>query len=73
MLTAASMESYAHSSKSAMGVTVDVIATARLSNSQSVGADADYFVITEDYYITTTDDNDGRQQKQQQNNNNGMR
>ncbi|KAL7436004.1 hypothetical protein ACHAXM_004959 [Skeletonema potamos] len=63
MLTAASMETFAHSSRSAMGVTIDVIVTAGLSNSRSAGADADYFVINEDYDVT---DDDGQQQQRQQ-------
>jgi len=63
MLTAASMETFAHSSRSAMGVTVDAIVTAGLSNSRSAGADADYFVIS-DEYDATDDDVDGQQQQQ---------
>lgn len=64
MLTAASMESFSHSSRSAMGVSIDVIVTAGLSNSRSAGADADYFVISEDY--TTDDDDDDGQKKHQE-------
>lgn len=58
MLTAASMESCSHSSRSAMGVTVDVIVTAGLSNSRSAGADADYFVISQDCNDTDQQQND---------------
>lgn len=47
LLTAASMESVSTSSRSAMGVSIDVIVTAGLSNSRSAGADADYFVVCE--------------------------
>ena len=48
LLTAASMESFACSSRSAMGVSVDVIVTAGLSNSRSAGAEADYFVVRDE-------------------------
>eukprot|EP00985_Skeletonema_marinoi_P007337 scaffold3221_cov126-Skeletonema_marinoi.AAC.4 len=57
MLTAASMETFSHSSRSAMGVSIDVIVTAGLSNSRSSGAAADFFMISEDY--TPDDDVDG--------------
>ena len=48
LLTAASMESAAISSRNARGVCVDAIVTAGLSNARSAGADADYFVVCDD-------------------------
>ncbi len=66
MLTAASMETFAHSSRSAMGVSIDVIVTAGLSNSRSSGADADFFQIRQDYTTDVDDDDDDGQKQQQQ-------
>ena len=63
MITAASMETFAHSSRSAMGISIDVIVTAGLSNSRCSGADADFFMISEDY---STDDADEQQQQSKQ-------
>ena len=62
MLTAASMGTFSHSSRSAMGVSIDVIVTAGLSNSRSSGADADFFMIREDF--ATDDVDDGTKQHQ---------
>lgn len=55
LLTAASMQSFAMASRTAQGVSIDVLVTAGLSNSRSAGADADYFVVCED------DDADGQE------------
>jgi adenosylcobinamide-phosphate synthase len=59
LLTAASMKTCSTSSRSAMGMTVDVIVTAGLSNARSAGADADYFVVARDGDDTDDDDDDG--------------
>ncbi|KAL7497572.1 hypothetical protein ACHAWT_005776 [Skeletonema menzelii] len=64
MLTAASMETFAHSSRSATGISIDVIVTAGLSNSRSAGADADFFMIREEYTTTDIDTFDERQKQQ---------
>ncbi|KAL7541901.1 hypothetical protein ACHAXR_011367 [Thalassiosira sp. AJA248-18] len=60
LLTAASMESFAHSSRNAKGVSIDVIVTAGLSNSRSAGADADYFVVFEE---DNNGEDDGQEMK----------
>lgn len=47
LLTAASMQSLSMASRTAQGVTVDVLVTAGIGNSRSAGADADWFVVCE--------------------------
>jgi adenosylcobinamide amidohydrolase len=58
LLTAASMKTCSTSSRSAMGMTVDVVVTAGLSNSRSAGADADYFVVARGGRGDDDDDDD---------------
>ena len=62
MLTAASMQSFSHATRTAMGVSIDVIVTAGLSNSRCAGADADFFMIREDYTIDDDEQNNQQQQ-----------
>lgn len=59
LLTAACMTTCSTSSASAMGMYVDVIVTAGLSNARCAGADADYFVISSSDDEKNDSDNDG--------------
>ena len=48
LMTAASMETLRCASRSAGGVTIDVVVTCGISNARAAGADADFFGLTDD-------------------------